>query len=576
MSEESYWRRTEKARFSRRRLVEAAAAGGLVLAGGSLIACGAQGKRPATGAGSAGAPQTGAGQAQPGGTYNTFIGYDAIMDAQKSSNASQRTVWPVMSRLLMFKVSSDAHTTTNHELENDLATSFESPDAITYTFKLNPVAKFHDVAPVNGHAVEAEDIKATFARALDPKTSNPNAGNLSMIDVSQIQTPDKQTVVFKLKYQYAVFPHLMANPYYSLIYPREVLSGAYDPARTAIGSGPFILDKYEPSVAYTYRKNPDYHLKPYPYVDTLRQAVVSDQQTQFAQFTAGNLDELPLTAVLNFDSFRQQNPKADYFKVYGAGPSPMYFQLGDSTGPCYDVRVRRALSMVIDREAINKAQYNGNGANPLFIGQIFGKWSLDASQLAKDSQQYYQYNPGEAKKLLEAAGYPNPTFRMGYITNGPFTATYTKQAEIVVGMLNAAGIKANLFQQDYQKDFIDSGKGSRQGYFDKDVIIFAGVASGTDPDDTFYNNMYSTSSSNAERLNDPALDKMIDDERKLVNDDDRLKAILEIERYVADKMYVVPTPGTNSFFFLQPRVQNYQYSNADIGTETWMRLWLKQ
>ena len=98
-------------------------------------------------------------------------------------------------------------------LENDLAISAESPDALTWTVKLRPDAKFHNVAPVNGHAFEAEDVKASFTRALDPK--DPSSGSLDMLDPSRIETPAADTIVFKLKYPYAAFPSILAVPLYS-------------------------------------------------------------------------------------------------------------------------------------------------------------------------------------------------------------------------------------------------------------------------------------------------------------------------------------------------------------------------
>lgn len=70
---------------------------------------------------------------------------------------------------------------------------------------------------------------------------------------------------------------------------------------------------------------------------------------------------------------------------------------------------------------------------------------------------------------------------------------------------------------------------------------------------------------------------MIDKERTTVNDDQRLKIVQDIERYIADKVYVVPTLGSNGWVFLQPGVRNYQYSHAHgAGTETWAKVWLQK
>ena len=215
----------------------------------------------------------------------------------------------------------DPKATTNHVIEPELGQTAESPDATTWTIKLRPDAKFHNIAPVNGHPVEAEDVKATFQRALDPSTSNPNRGALSMIDVNQIQTPDKQTVVFTLKYPYSPFRSLLASPAYSSIYPREAFAGSYDPAKVVIGSGPFTLDSAQPDVAFVYKKNPGYFEKDRPYVDAVRMAVIVDPSQQFAQFTGGNVDEY-LAPIDNLEVAKQRNPKAAVIKAEQGGSSP--------------------------------------------------------------------------------------------------------------------------------------------------------------------------------------------------------------------------------------------------------------
>ena len=87
------------------------------------------------------------------------------------------------------------------------------------------------------------------------------------------QTPDEDTVVFKLKDPYASFSKLLASRSYAWIFPREAVV-AYDPAKTIIGTGPFIWDTYTPDVAFTYKKNPDWFEKGKPYVDGVKVSIV--------------------------------------------------------------------------------------------------------------------------------------------------------------------------------------------------------------------------------------------------------------------------------------------------------------
>lgn len=148
------------------------------------------------------------------------------------------------------------------------AAGFEAPDASTWIVKLRPGAVFQNIAPVNGHAAEAEDIKARFTRVLDP--SSANRGSLLMIDPARIETPEKQTVVFRLNYPYAPFSKLLASGLYSWILPREANAGDYDLAGKAIGSGPFTLESYSPDVAATFKRNPTWFEKGRPYHDGMK------------------------------------------------------------------------------------------------------------------------------------------------------------------------------------------------------------------------------------------------------------------------------------------------------------------
>jgi peptide/nickel transport system substrate-binding protein len=516
------------------------------------------------------------GTPQAGGTLNFSLPYNPPLDPQKVSAAAQAGIGGVYSRLFRFKVGRDPNVSTDHDIENDLAISIESPDAVTWAVKLRPDAKFHNVAPVNGHAVEAEDVKAAFTRALDPATSNPNRGSLTMIDLPQLQTPDKQTVVFKLQYPYSPFRKLLASPAYSWILPREALAGSYDPSKVAIGSGPFTLESVTPDVAYVYKKNSAWFEKSGPYIDGARLAIVTDNTTMLAQFSAGNLDEARLRNADDAETLQKQNPKATILVSAGGSSSPMYFQLGDPASPFNDIRLRQAMSMAVDRDALATAIYRGQYEDLVFLPGYVGKWGMKVHDLPAETQKYYRYSPADAKKLVEAAGASGHQFQFVYISNGPFSLpAYIKQAETVANMLNDAGIKTTIGTNDYNKEFVDAGKGSRQGYFDKDVILFGAVASGTDADDWLFGYLHSKSTSNQEHLSDPDYDAMVNKERASVNEDDRLKQVLDIQKYIASKMYAPSTGGTHQWVAIQPRVQNYQYTSA-LGwmTETYARLWL--
>jgi peptide/nickel transport system substrate-binding protein len=569
VSESEYWLRW---RLNRRRLVAAGGAGLLAL---GAAACSTRTATPSSGtsAGGASSSQSSGGSPQPGGTLNVYRNINPPLDPQKVSASPQFAVAGVYSRLFRFKTGLDPKVFPDHNVEADLGMSAESPDAITWTIKMRQDARFTNIAPVNGHAVEAEDVKASFTRILDPATSSPNRGQLGMLDPTQIQTPDKNTVVFKLKYPYAPFNRSLASPAYSLILPREALAGSFDPGKTAIGSGPFTLESATPDVAYIYKKNPNYFDRTaLPNVDGIRMAIIVDTATQLAQFAAGNLDEIEIDDPNALPPAQKASPKANLVTAANATPTPVFWQLGDPTSVFQDIRVRRAFNMAVDRDAISKALYNGQTQQPVFVPTYMGKWSMQVSDLPADTQQYFKYNPSEAKKLLQAAGATDLQLKYGTFNS---TAVGNKHGETVNSMLNNVGIKTSYVMFDYNKDYIDSGKGITAGYYPKDEIIFGYFSPYTEADEWLFAYWDSNSVNSHEVLKDPKMDAMIDKERTLLDENARVKAVHDIQQYVAEQAYYLPTLGPYASMLLQPHVHGYQYSSS-LGkfTETYAKLWL--
>jgi peptide/nickel transport system substrate-binding protein len=564
----NYWQN----RVSRRRLIRRAAGGGLVVTTAGVLACSRASRQDTANPG-----VTATGTPQPGGTYNGQTGTGGTLDPQAISRPPGDLVASgVMSRLFRYKTGPTPETITNHDVEPDLALSAESPDAVTWTFRLRPNATFHNVAPVNGHAVQAEDVKSTIARALS-LTQNPNRGALGMIDPTQIETPDAQTVIFKLNYAYAPFQKTVASPQYAWIFPREALAGDYDPSKVMIGSGPFTLVSANPDVSYQLKKNPNWFQSAQPYIDGVNQAVIADNSQLLAQFSTAHLDE---TTVLPNDlaSMKQQNPKAAAYKLPPAAVGTLFFPLGDSTSAFQDIRVRQGLSMAIDYDAIGKSVFNGEFTRCLFVSPSLGKWSLSLDQLDASVKQNYQYNPGEAKKLLDAAGATGQTFKFAFINSGvsPSQSWAITEAGALANMFQAAGMKLQQLPIDFTKDYIDTGKGYRQGYFDKDVMFFFNAQTFNEVDEAIYNYFDSKSTQSGEHLQDSALDDMIAKARTVVDENQRLQAYLDIQKYIASKVYTLVLGGGPNYTMVQPRVQNYAVSTSYTAmAETYAKVWLQ-
>jgi ABC-type transport system substrate-binding protein len=586
--EANYWNRAARRRHSRRAVLRVATLAGAGLTGAAALACKSSpsstgSKPPEQAAKSQQAVNQIIGRSGPdpkdetpqsGGTLNWYINSNPpTLDPHQSVSAlTFGLLGGSLSRLFRIKNYWDVAASNNKEIVPDLAQSLEAPDPLTWTVKLRPDVRFHNIAPVNGHALEAEDVKATFTRALAPTSAN--RGSLGMIDPAQITTPDKNTVVFKLKYPYAPFQMHLANQLYSWILPREAGSGDYELSKKVIGTGPFTLDNYTPDVGATLKKNPDYFIKGRPYLDGVKAAIINDPAQRMAQFTSGHLDYLSVPTLDDYPTMQQQNPKAETIRNWDPGDGIVYFQLGDPKSPFQDIRLRQAVSLAIDREAYGKALLADKWVQGFYIPQSWGKWALRLDELPADTAQWYKFDLPRAKQLMEAAGGQNLTIKFLHPDGNPRDPWFRKAGETVFSMLSALPWKISFVPIDYTKDWTAGGKGVAFGNFPSDQVVWWGLSGRSEVDEWLYGYWDSQSTNSIARLNDPAYDALVDKTRATVNEDERVKATLEAEKYLAGKVYgVAGNPNGLVYTMFQPKVRNYTLGDRD--TVAWQDVWLK-
>jgi len=476
-----------------------------------------------------------------------------------------------MSRLFQHKTAADPSVALNMVLQNDLAISAESPDAVTWTVKLRTDATFQNIAPVNGRGVEAEDVKSTFIRGLTMPDSAVKA-DLLMMDAKQIEAPAKDTVVFKLKYAYGPFPQVLSTAW---IYPREAAAGAYDPAKVVIGSGPFTIENYTPDVGSSHKPNPAWFGRPGPWIDTHKVSIIPNQAQRLAQFTAGDLDQI-VVRQNDLDAARRGVPSATVVTAPDINPYQIYGHGGDPASPFADLRIRRAISMAIDRQAIGNAVFGGKFHDNGVVSFSKGDWALPPSQLSGASQ-YFSYNLAEAKRLVEASGAGGQLKKLVFPQ-----AAYGQEYETIAGMinpmLNAAGIKTELVPVDYLREFLNPTKGIAFGHFDNDTLVFAILMSGAKiPEDFLFTSLVPGYTANHSQVDDPKLTDMLTKMISTVDTAERLKAFKDCQLYIADQIpYIISIPTGDAYTLLKPRVHDFAYCLVDdvVAQETYAKVWL--
>src|SRR5215468_7461102 len=197
----------------------------------------------------------------------------------------------VYSKLLQHKVGADVPPGT-FIVEPDLAERWEAPDDTTYIFHLRQGVRWHNKPPVNGRELVAEDVKFTFDRFLT-EPGNPERQLLESVD--RVAVVDRYTVQFLLKEPFVWLLNILASAICMWIIAPEVVEkyGDLKKVETAIGTGPFLLERYEPNVKIGFRRNPDYFRPGLPYVDGVEWFVQEDESTGLAMYRAGQLDTGP-------------------------------------------------------------------------------------------------------------------------------------------------------------------------------------------------------------------------------------------------------------------------------------------
>jgi ABC-type transport system substrate-binding protein len=357
---------------------------------------------------------------------------------------------------------------------------------------------------------------------------------------------------------------------YAWLIPKETLGAdsKHPEGPPHVGTGPFMFDSYTPATASVFKKHPEYFLAGKPYVDGLRRLIVPDTSTTLANFRSGQLDVTSIRED-DIDSVKQANPKANYVQYPEVSVETFYFGEGIAKPPFNDVRVRQAVSMAIDRDAVLAASYSGKGEWQTVFPPKFDPWWLNPR--GKDfgpNAKYFKKSVADAKQLLAAAGYGsglavdlNVTFDYG--------APAKERYELVAAMLKEIGINATLKSKEYAAYQSTTSLGKFEG------LAYGPYAVYPDPDGFLSNYWLSSSVRRKSKWEDPQLDQMIDKQATIFDTEARKQVVWEIQRLVAEKAYAPAAVSGVIYAANQASVKNYFHcidygAPANSVVEAWI------
>ncbi|HEX3537254.1 MAG TPA: ABC transporter substrate-binding protein, partial [Stellaceae bacterium] len=209
-----------------------------------------------------------------GGTLTYMIPADAppTFDGHRETTfATMHSVAPFYSVLIRVNPENPASTT---DFVCDVCTEVPKPadDGKTYAFKLRDGIKFHDGSPLT-----AADVATSWRYIIQPPDGVTSAREAHFSMVDKVESPDPQTVVFRLKFPTTAFLPALADPF-AFIYKKATLEK--DPhwyEKNVLGSGPFKFTGYETGQSIKGERNPDYYHKGLPYLDGFV-AIYADKQ----------------------------------------------------------------------------------------------------------------------------------------------------------------------------------------------------------------------------------------------------------------------------------------------------------
>jgi peptide/nickel transport system substrate-binding protein len=568
MSEANYWTRLMHSRTSRRRALAGAATVGVGAAAIGVVGCGGGGGSSSSGGGTANkdigtskdpALADTTAQAKAGGIYKTITTADPTnLDPNLSASFTAQVAADIYySRLLRFDTGPGIPALS--KVAGDAAETFEASDGgTTWTFHLRKGMKFHPKGPpsVNGRDLDAEDVKASYDYFV---AKNPNRATLVAL-IDSVSTPDKNTIVMKLKKPYAPLQELMASSALFWIMSKQGATGELDTTKDTgvVGTGPWILDKQTPSVAIDLKRHPNWYQKAkistgevsLPLLDGYTYIIMPDYAQQQAQFLQGNID---VFAVRNTDlqSVTQQKPDA---QKLGGNPawllSQYSFKLDNPSNPFKDVRLRRALSMSLDRDGLiatfgetAKLKSQGFEINtgwnnvpvPWGDGGLF--WWLDPkSKDQGSSAQWFAFNLAEAKKLVDAAGYKGDALDFN-TTNTIYGTTFDQQTEAQLPMLKAAGFNFTVKSEDYTSKYFPEVYTK----FNYQNVAYGYNTPFATIDEYMSRMLGKAGDQNKSRVDDPSIEALITKQQTELDQTKRQAIIHDIQRAAADQMYYVPS-----------------------------------
>jgi peptide/nickel transport system substrate-binding protein len=429
--------------------------------------------------------------------------------------------------------------------ERDEATA----DALTLHLRKN--VAWHDGKPLT-----AADVAFTINLARDPKTGADQRSDFE--PVGAVETPDEATVVLKTT---KPAPFLRQALAHLSILPAHVFFGhdlrRADASRAPIGTGPFKFVSWLPGDSIVLARN-DHYWGDKPHLDRIRFRVVRDKQSAWELYRRGEIDLLWTVAPQRFDD-AQHDAQLSHHRLYVWTPPAYFFLVWNTTrGRLADVRVRRALTMLVDRDRFDRVAFGGH-ARRLTGPFAPGTPAYDASIAP------WPFDPAAAKKLLaEANATPlSLTF---------LTTAGSRTVDVLATMMKEDFARAGVTLEVAPVDFAVQLDRLRRHAFDVSALQWTIATRDPDVYDLFHSSQ-AAGGQNYGAWKSAAADALLDEIRQTAGDAARGALERKLHRLIHDEQPYTFLSMRDAETLESPRVRALPPSPAGFD---FARAWLAQ
>lgn len=482
-------------------------------------------------------------QPRSGGTLRQVTQYDpphldpiAILAAGTHTN-----VGSAFSKLIKFKSGEGVSPTNFDDMQPDLAALPEQPDDLTYIFKLKQGVKYHDIPPVNGRELTAEDVKYTFDRIRDPKTASPQSYLFSAVDRYEVVEP--YTFKVTMKQPQAVFLNYIGGSY-TWIIAREVAEAGQLKSK-AIGTGALMLTEYKPAERLVYKKHPNYFEPGLPYLDGVEKLIVGEYSTRINAFRSGEIDMV--TAASSADAKNLAGSNATMLEYATAGGGFVFLNQRAADNTVFrDPRVRKALTLGANWQQLEQVAYKGDGVIQGPVPLAFGpEWALTSEEIL---QNYFKSDPAAAKALLQEAGVAGMSMDGIQFNYGQ---NYIDAAQVFVQQWKQIGFNLTISQVEYAASI--NALQNPESHFTLNVSAQSPFTSV----DEWVSQFRTGHPRNFQGISDPEIDVMIDKFMRNMDADERKQLSKDIQNALLSNAYAIPLCGAKSFHVQKTKVHGY-------------------